>query len=307
MPGYIPSSAVNQILSGSYEETIQSLQDLVSEEYELFSANGPDDISVVSTFPSSVIVTTSEGSFYRANYGRDGNEIKIQKVESIDVPVLKTKAEQKEYLSETAMNAISAFLSGDFETARSQVRDLVKSGNLLKDEDPLEEARMGLNELFSPERPWRKTYSESSKVIHKVLWGASGATFRYSPKTKYEEAIKDGNIFSMYEDVLESLNEVSEKLKTIWSWVEESIGGYDAKGFKDSNVSSVIEGFEEFVKDYLEELRSVCKLAESAASDEDKEHVAAMALVHDTIAKNYASLEVGARLIKRVASELSNV
>lgn len=311
MPGFVPSNAIEQLLAGSYEETISNIGETVSENWEQFGAKGPDDVSVVATFPRSVVVSTTDGKFFKAGYKRNGGDIAVTRVESVSVPVLKTRADQRRFLAEAAKDAISAFLSGDHESARTQVRELVHTGSLLKDIDPIQEAKENLNELFSGERPWRKIYSETSKAIHRVLWGASGATFRYAPKAKYEDIYSEGTegAEEYHQSVAADLSLLTEKLRVLWGWIEESWGKYDSIHglFKGVNVSEIAENFEGFATDYIEELRVVCQLAESAAADDDPEHTAAMALAYDSIANNYASLEVGARLVRRVATELAEV
>ena len=312
MSGYIPFSAIRQVVSGSYENTIQEITNAICDSYQSFGVSSPEDISVIATFPRNAIVLSEDGKFFRTWYKREKEGICVSTVESVDVPVLKTRADQKKFLSESAMDAVESILSGDMDSARKMARELVQSGNLLKDQDPLQEAMEGLTELFNPDRPWRKTYAESSTTIHRVLWGASGATFRYSPKPKYNElyAESDGaDVSSYHSEVLADMQSLNDKLKTIWGWVEESWGKYDTKHgmFKGLEISSIAEDFERFAADYLDELRTVCKMTEQASNDLDDTHTPAMAMVYDSIAKNYAALEVGARLIQRVASELSNV
>lgn len=311
MPGYIPSEAIERLLAGSYEETINNLGEAVSEQWEQFGASSPNDVSIVATFPRNVIISTNDGKFFKAGYKRNDGSIAVTRVESVSVPVLKTREDQKKFLSEAASDAVSSFLAGDYDSARSQVRELVHAGALLKDQNPLEEAKETLEELFSPERPWRKIYTETSKTIHRVLWGASGATFRYAPKPKYQDIYSENTDVAegFHQSISIDLSLMTEKLRTLWGWIESSWGKYDSKHgmFKGIAISDVAENFEQFAVDYIDELRIVCQLAESAASDDNPEHAAAMALVHDVIATNYASLEVGARLVQRVATELAEV
>jgi hypothetical protein len=307
----VPARLLQAILKGSYEQMVDDSSMLVAESFARFGAQSPDEVSVIATFPQHMIVSTVEGKFFRATVKdlEDGGRSIVQ-TEDVDIPVYRTREEQKGYVKSAASEAVAALLSGDPEEARTHVRELVQSAELISGPDPVEEMRGAMEGLFDSKRPWRRVYESNRAGIHKFTWGESGNAHRDAPKPKYQdlytnEGVKDPAGY--HRAVMADLSVLSERMAEVWDVVQENYGAYDEKetGFYPLTIAGVNESFQDFARDYADELRQVCRLVEAASLDEDPETVIPRAVLYDNVARQFPVIDIAARLVRRTATELS--
>lgn len=311
MSGMVPAKLLREILKGSFEQRVDDASELVSESFSRFGVESPDELSVIATFPQHMIISTTEGKFFRATVkDLDNGDRSIVQMEDVDIPVLRTREEQVGYVKSAAGDAVAAMLSGDPESARTHVRELVQSAELISGPEPVEEMRLALEGLFDETRPWRRVYESNRAGIHKFLWGESGVASRDAPKPKYQGLYTNEDIENpagYHQAVMADLSVLSERLSSVWAIIQENYGSYDETDghFYPLSIAGVNESFQDFARDYADELRQVCRLIESASLDEDPETVVPRAILYDHVARQFPAIDIAARLVRRTATELS--
>jgi len=311
MNGMVPARLLQELLNGSYEQTVQAVRESIEDSFSRFGAGSPEDVHLVATFPRHAIIANEHGEFFRVETkDLDDGTIGFVQVESFDVPILRTWEEQQGFIESTASDAVHALMSGDFAHAREQIKALVQSSDVVSAQDPVVEANSYLENLFDDERPWRRVYGENRTFLHRYLWGASGVAYRDAPKPKYDELYtSDGvELAEQYHIAVSTdLGMLSERLDKIWDRIADTYGSYGSEmsGFKDITIAGMAENFESFAADFVSELRAVHGLVEQAAKDDDPATVIPRALIYDRVSRAFPDIEIAAKLVQRAAVELT--
>lgn len=311
MRGMVPARLIQEILNGSYEQLIEGISQSAAEQYLLFGAECPEDVHLVATFSHHAIVANEDGDFFRTTIKQtDDGDHAFVKVEEIDVPVIRTWAEQQSFVGDAASDAVRALMAGDISHARNQVRALMQSSDLVVAPDPLKEVDSYLSGLFDEERSWRRVYAENRSHIHRFLWGASGVAFRDGPRPKYMELYAGDGIeeSDQYTDAVQTdLSILADRLAGLWELISGTYGNYDSEmsGFKGVEVAGIAENFEVFASDFMSELQSVHRLVEQASKDNDPATVVPRAMIYDKVSAKYPDIEIAAKLVQRAAVELA--
>lgn len=312
MQGMIPTRVLRELNRGSHESVVMETARAVEAAHAKFGAKRPGDVHLLSTFSEHAIVVTESGDAFRVHLKalNDGSRTVLQ-TEEVEVPIISTVEDQLAFAGSAAGGIVEAVRSGDFDSARTRIQELVEAADLIAPPDPVTEAREYLGSLFDRERPWRRIYAENQERIHRFLWGASGVTPRDVPKQNYAELCGEGvdNPESYHGAVSSDLGLLEERLAKLWERIEGAYSRYQenhvAGGFQPVQIAGINEGFETFTSDFVEELRAVHALIEQAARDEDERTVKARAAIHDFVAREYPIIEVAARLIQRGAADLA--
>jgi hypothetical protein len=307
MSGMVPARFLQEVLRGSYEQIIDESSELVAGSFARFGVECPDEVSVVATFPNHVLVSTTEGKFYRATLkDLENGERSIVQTEDVNIPVLRTYEEQVGYVRGAAGEAVAALMSGDSEIAKEHVRELVHSAALVSRPNPVDEMRDALAGLFDRERPWRRVYEGNKAGIHKFVCSEDSSPREY-PRPKYQELyLEDTDEPAGYHRaVMADLAVMCDRLSEAWEIVQSYSEYSDLEtGFYPLSVAGVNESFQEFAHDYADELRQVHGLVKAASLDEDPETVIPRAVLHDHVARQLPAIDMAARLVRRTAMEL---
>ena len=311
MNGMVPAKVLQELLRGSFEQTVEEVREAIEDSFANFGAGSPDEVHLVATFPRHAIIANEHGDFFRVETKRlDNDTIGVVQVESFDVPVLRTWEDQQGFVEDVASDAIRALAAGDFEHAREQIKALVRSSDVVSAPDPVVEAQNYLAGLFDEDRPWRQVYEGNRSLLHRYLWGASGVAYRDAPKPKYDELYTTEGVEQAgqyHVAVMTDLELLAERLDKIWDLVAGAYGSYDGDmgRFKDITIAGIAENFEGFAADFVSELRAVHNLVEQAAKDDDPATVVPRALIYDRVSEAFPDLEIAAKLVQRAAVELT--
>jgi hypothetical protein len=308
----VPARLIQELQRGSYEQIVDELSVTIAESYSRFGSDSPESVHLVASFPRHAIVATDEGKFFRAEIKDiENNKRAVVKTESIDVPVLTDREQQKQFVEGAVSDAVMALLGGDEDEARTRVRELVRSADLIVGPDPIDSISEALEGLSDSERTWRRVYFENQAGIHKFMWGSSGVSHRDSPKPKYQELYSGNRVedASGYNQAISAdLQVVSEGLSKIWDGFQSSYVDYSEQDgkFYPLAIAGVNESFQEFAGDFADELRVICSLVESASKDLNPDTIRARAVLFDHVARQYPAIEIASKLIQRTSAELKS-
>jgi hypothetical protein len=309
MTKMVPSRLLEEIARGSHEERLQTALKAVQEHYADFSARSPEGAHLISTFTHHVVVANEDGDFFRASTtDHDDGSMSFVKVESFDVPIIRSRGEQEVFLEQAAKEAVLATRAGDFDAARTQVRSLMKASRLIVAPDPIEETREILDGAFDPDRPWRRVYVENRNHIHRFLWGASGVVYRDAPKPKYADLYEGDEIATPYSAAIRvDLEVLFEKLDQVHidTLVAQTHFKDNDPMLSGTEIIGMAEQFTGFVEDYVHELTALLNMVKGASLDEDESSSAQRAMIYDKVAAKVPELEIAAKLIQRTANELA--
>lgn len=307
MSGLIPANVLAEVTRGSLEDHVGKVIQAVEESHARFESATGDDLNVLATFGSHVVVANGDGNVYRAAYQETGDDFTITQVEELDLPVIRDRKDGRRFVDRTAAEVVEAVVAGDFSSARDQIRTLIESASLVSPRDQLLELREHLSGLFDPDRPWRAFYSEDHERIQRLVWGTTGSALSYNPQARYQELYRNGLLedAAEYGSAVEAdVGVMAARLSKLWEQATEAWGEYQsASQFKAGGVARSAEHFEAIASDYLVELKGLCHLMTEAANDTDPDTIAARGWLYDQVARQYPQVEVTARLVRRVATE----
>jgi hypothetical protein len=309
MDALIPSRVLRALMRGSHEAQIQEATLAAQAAHGRFGVE-EDAVQVIATFSRHALVL-AENKIHRLTLSAlDEGGLSVVESEEVDVPTFETVDEVQDFFESSAQDAVSALIEGDKETCRALIGELVEGASFIAAPDPLHEMKEVLDGLFSGDRPWRMVYEANGSSIHRFLWGASGVAHRDSPRAKYlglygGDQIEEAQGY--HSAVHSDLGVISDKLTTLWEHYQTAFGKFieDDSGFEDLAVAGVGENFRQFAEDFGQELSVVCRLMEQASKDEDVETVRARAMLYDHVARQYPTLDIACRLIKRTADDIT--
>jgi hypothetical protein len=306
----IPAKIAEEIHRGSYEHVIRRVEEAVAEGHQKFGAATSSSAELIATFAGHAVVMNESGEFFRAKFENlDSGGIAFIEVEQFDVPVLETREQKHRYMEEAAGQAVVSLFSGDYQGARERVQELVRSSEYAAPQTSLEALKERVSAVFDDGRPWRMFFESFGTPVRKYIWGSSGAIARYSPKPKYQHLYMgegkspDGHAEAISGD----LDFMLSKLTGLWEMFEAAWPKYQDKHnhFSGLELAGIAEKFEGFATDFADELKTVCRLAESATKDTDGDNTMARAMIYDSLARRYPDLAVAARFIQKVSTELA--
>jgi len=138
--------------------------------------------------------------------------------------------------------------------------------------------------------------------------GSMGST-RLDTKPMFENfyngEVSEEDLDKSRTEVLKALAQIEGRLTRLSVQTEEDFEKYQQKvsGSRDGDADQILARFDGFARDYLDHLTTVGGFVSESIRSGKTGCVACSAYVHDEVARRIQDLELGGRLIQRLAAE----
>lgn len=288
----IRANVLAQLASGSLEERMTAVDRALDEQFE----NGA---VLIATFQDRAIYLTESGDFFSAKYvfGKDG-VVRFMQSESLSVPTLDR--------DDISGDVVSDYLRDGSLT--EGLREVVMA-SLRSNKSPFERTKEATGVLFSGGSMWRKQIDENREKYTKMCFDGSIGSTKLDTKPVFENLyngeVSEDDLGEHRGDVMKALAQVEGRLTRLSVQTEDEFEKYQQKagGNRDGDADQILARFEGFARDYLDHLSSVGGFVSESIRNSKTGCVACAAYVHDEVARRIQDLELGGRLIQRLAAE----
>jgi len=288
----VRANVLAQLASGSLEERMTAVDRALEEQFE-------DQVALIATFQDRAIYLTENGDFVSIKYvlGKDG-VVRFMQSESLSVPMIDG--------DDISGDVVSGYLRDGSLT--EGLREVVMA-SLRSNKSPFERTKEATGVLFSGGSLWRKQVNENREKYAKMVFDGSMGSTKLDTRpmfgSVYSENTTEEELEGHRGDVMKALAQIEGRLTRLSVQTEEEFEKYQQKagGNRDGDADQILSRFEGFARDYLDHLSTVGGFVSENIRGGKSGCVACAAYVHDEVARRMQDLELGGRLIQRLAAE----
>lgn len=282
-------SVLAELAKGSLEERMTAVDRALEEKLG-------DSAVLVATFQDKAVYLTEDGEFVSIAYAFGKNGVRFMQAESLSVPTVER--------GDIAGDVLATYLKDGSLT--EGLREVLMA-SFRSNKSPFERTKEAIGVLFSGGSMWRKQVSENKEKYAKMVFDGSMGATRLDSKPMFEKLhngeTHEDELPEHRQEVLVALAQIEGRLSRLQVQTEEAFEKYQQKagGARDGDADQTLSRFEGFARDYLDHLSEVGGFVSESIRDGKTGCVACAAMVHDEVAKRAADLELGGRLIQRLA------
>lgn len=303
----VSASDLRRLTHGSYEHKIARNRDVILEGVAQESGSSPADLSILSTYDECAVVVGENGKFWRVH---------LEAADSGDVHVVRITEEPVDALDVTnvgaalengADRAVKAFMRGDLDAVKEQLSQLVSLTPSTSEEDG-QAAISTLDSVFSSGRAWKRIYEERKSQIDRFVVNdlESLEADRLHPKFSklYDGTLEESEYSNYAELVEEDLALVQRRYQNLFEGTDALVDAAQAGIVKArEGGGAVVEIFEAFASDLLEDLQLIVKQSGRAAQKVTT--IGGRGKLRDTLVEGLHTYEVAGRFVHEVAGRLA--
>jgi hypothetical protein len=290
----IRASVLMELTKGSLEDRMTAVDRAIEEKF------GSDAV-LIATFDDKAILLTENGEFISTKYvlGKNG-ALLLSQQETLSVPISEE--------SDMAGDALSTFYKDG--SLVEGLREVVMA-SMYSNKTPFERTKEAIGVLFSGGSLWRKQVSENKEKYTKMVFDGSMGSSQIDSKPVFEKLyngeVSEEELPEHRKEVLTALAQIEGRLSRLNIQTEEAFEKCQQKmsGHRDGDADQILSRFEGFARDYLDHLSEVGGFVSESIRNGKTGCVACAAMVHDEVAKRAIDLELGGRLIQRLATEFA--
>jgi hypothetical protein len=301
---FVSADALKDVTRGSYEHLALRIEDALAESNDQFDSKGVN--AVVATFKDEVIVGSSNGKFYRAQYEARDNGIRFFNASPLDIPVL-NQSSPEDSARQFALSAVDAILKGQKIEARENIFALAQLNESVEPSDGKDLATI-VKGLINSNRLWRAVYREQSESIrNEVADHTKEVISQFESKFTglYDGTIEEEDFHQYNEDVRNSLALVADRLESIQTKSETAYYTFieSLKGNETAEDQEILEAFSEFAEDYLHDVQDIREHIAFALDNEPC--VMCLGQIYDALAESFMDYDVAGLFVENTATRYS--
>lgn len=296
---------LGRLLAGSYEATMGAVEEAVADHPQLFGSEDDAGVRVIGTYPDHALVVNRDGTFYRCEWTVEGDEVQLQNIKQIDVPVYEADV-RASTVRKTVNEAVDAMLECDSDVAEEKLKELLTyvTNGIPMTAESVEFLFTENRERFQ-DAEWAQAVRDREAEFRSFL-GAEALRLSY-PKPRFEhltgESIEESAAEQRKSDIVESIEGVREFLGRLAGQVtlaRQVTEEYRVRGGSAEDGLATTD-FVQFASSFAEDLDGMISIVEDALAVSEDGCAKCLARLHDGIAEQMREWAIAAAVAEKLA------
>lgn len=286
---FIPANTIKQLREHSLESKIQAAQALVESHAEQIFGSICETSSVV-TFDDYVVAANEEGTFKKVFFESKEEGLTITKVEDFTPAVYKGGA-VRNFVVESAENAVNSILGEDIEGAKEALRELCGLTEEVKDVMG-DYAAAAIVDMTKMPKLWRRILENYKKDIADLIGESKETPAKYT--SLYESRTREGAP-EVLKDLKELQESISDQVKLLMNF---------ASKLREADITDKVVGSAKALSEdlYNDAKETASKLEGSL---KNLRNAGALAIVYDTLSEELEQYKVATKFLEAISDRLN--